>query len=86
MNDYFKPICERYINILGPWAYSECTPDKPTEDKHLTWMLKSILNVDNMSVTKKHRWLGYVQGIMVLKGYITVADEREFTRPLFNGD
>ncbi len=32
---------------------------------------------------KLDRWLGYVQGVLIESGATTVADERNWTRPLF---
>lgn len=48
-------------------------------------MLQQISEDLTMSETKRHRWLGYIQGILVMKGVFTVEEEREYTRPLFNG-
>jgi hypothetical protein len=33
---------------------------------------------------KLSRWLGFVQGVMAAQGLITVAEEREASRPLFH--
>ena len=54
-------------------------------DLHLLWMLNEIETNKEQTVTKKHRWLGYVQGILISKNYTTVADERNATRDLFDG-
>lgn len=56
-----------------------------TSDRHLLWMLYQIKFNDDQSLTKKHRWLGFIQGVMIMKGYITVSDERDQTRDIFNG-
>lgn len=42
--------------------------------------------IDNMLMTedKVSRWLGFIQGIMTINGWITVEQERETTRPLFH--
>lgn len=32
---------------------------------------------------KLNRWLGYVQGVLIERGFTTVEDERNWTRPLF---
>lgn len=32
---------------------------------------------------KLNRWLGYIQGCLIERGYTTVEAERDFTRPLF---
>jgi len=38
-----------------------------------------------MSETKKHRWLGFIQGCMIKDGFIKLTEERERTRPILNG-
>jgi len=32
---------------------------------------------------KLNRWLGYIQGCLIERGYTTVEAERDWTRPLF---
>ena len=48
-------------------------------------MLQQIKDDSEMSQTKRHRWLGYIQGVLVMKGVFSVEEEREYTRPIFNG-
>lgn len=79
----------RYINLLrepdperAKWD-TTCVEYASTE--HLISMLERIGADPSMSDTKRHRWLGYVQGIMVLRGIIDVDTERNYTRPIFNG-
>lgn len=59
--------------------------DDKTSDKHLLWMTYEIKFNHKQSLTKKHRWLGYIQGVMVMKGYIDVDGERDGTRDILNG-
>lgn len=56
-----------------------------TNPLHLLWMLQQIETNVNMSLTKRHRWLGYIQGILVSHGVFSVQEEREYTRPIFKG-
>jgi len=56
-----------------------------TNPVHLIWMLQQIKDNSEMSQTKRHRWLGYIQGVLVMKGVFNVEEEREYTRPIFNG-
>ena len=80
---YFKQICERYIKELDNCEL----PNVPYQSNyHLKWMLVQILIDEDQSLTKKHRWLGYVQGVLVANFVINVDDERNLTRNLFNGD
>ena len=65
-------------------AWRDATPrgEKPsTSNHHLYWMLEQMNTFEDAH--KAHRWLGYVQGVMVMKGYINVEEEREFTRGYF---
>jgi len=51
-------------------------------------VIKNTSQYDNseniMTEDKLSRWLGYVQGVMTVYGWITVEEERENTRPLFH--
>lgn len=38
---------------------------------------------NNQPLLKLNRWLGYIQECLIERGYTTVADERNWTRPLF---
>lgn len=85
------PIVVRYQQILFDKIEDDenfrYVPDDEdqTSDKHLLWMLYQIkFNVDQ-SLTKKHRWLGFIQGIMTSRGYINVNEERNLTRDILNG-
>ena len=49
-------------------------------------MLNHLILNNSQSETKKHRWLGNIQGIMTVKGYINVLEERELTRNIFKGE
>jgi hypothetical protein len=89
-----ESIINRYIDILnlelhtsGFYAVLEIKPleGDETNDIHLLWMLHELLLNKEQSITKKHRWLGYVQGVMIAKKYMTVLQERELTRNILNG-
>ena len=51
---------------------------KASEKEHLKWMLLAILSND--STPQMNRWLGFVQGVLVCKDYITVSELREMSR------
>jgi len=38
---------------------------------------------DGLPVPKLCRWLGYIQGVLIARGYTSVEKERDWTRPLF---
>ena len=87
--DFFHPekdAARRYIKLL---SHMGVVPIKQTDDftstEHLLWMLYALINNEFMSVTKKNRWLGYIQGCLVKDGIIRVPDERDITREIFCG-
>ena len=81
--NYFDHICFQYDQLLE----QSTLPDKKYQSKeHLQWMLDQVRTDKTQSITKKHRWLGYVQGIMTAHGIIDVDIERDSTRSIFNGD
>lgn len=91
-----KEILKRYKRILKQEVSNNNSFDviyelKPilndeTNDLHLLWMIKEIKENKLQSLTKKHRWLGYIQGVMISKGYFTVTEERNLTREILNGN
>jgi hypothetical protein len=54
-----------------------------TDIGHLLWMIEQINTNDMMSVDKVARWMGFIQGVMVMRGFITVDEERDRTRGIF---
>lgn len=84
----YRKILTQEIMIAQPDAIIviQLIEGDEQNDIHLLAMLDIIQNDPSQTITKKNRWLGYVQGIMISKGYITVREERELTRAIFNGD
>lgn len=87
-----RQIFENYLEILKDQFVIE--DKKHTQERilQLIAMCQTVVNhtspydsgVSAMTEDKVSRWLGYVQGIMTVYGWITVAQERETTRPLFH--
>lgn len=85
---FYSDLMYKYISILKDCSdhlVVKETPEEPLSNNHLAWMLYELMENEAMSLTKKHRWLGYVQGVMVMKGYIDVSTERKATRHIFKG-
>lgn len=76
-------IIDRYIDLLEPHV-SFCEPDPGTSTFHLRWMLDQLHYMKDMD--KANRWLGFIQGVLVMRGYTTVREERDFTRPFFKNE
>lgn len=44
---------------------------------------RAIQTPDDFPIDKLARWTGFVQGVMAVRGWISVEAERDRTRPLF---
>lgn len=79
-------LVERYQDMLTPLGlFPQHCPDVHRQPAHLLWMLEQILNNENQTRTKKHRWMGWIQDQMVLQGFTTDKAEQDFSRPILNG-
>ena len=82
--EFYPELCERYLNMLLAADYFSV--DAFDNTAHLVWMLKELQSNDEQSLTKKHRWLGYIQHALIAQKLTTVTIERDFTRNIFNGE
>lgn len=73
-------ILTRYEEMLGHGEVA-CEPEPGISLAHLRWMLREIR--DQEDELKSSRWLGFVQGVLVMMGVTTVTEERNFTRSYF---
>jgi hypothetical protein len=79
-------IYNRYDSILARLESSiNCESEPGTSYAHLRWML-SELKTAKFPKGKANRWLGFIQGIMIERGLLTVHEERDFTRPFFKNE
>lgn len=82
-----KSLFERYLKIIEeghPGLHLVGLPKEASID-HLIWMCNlSLENIDGWPEDKLNRWLGYVQGILVVRCIINVQEERDVSRPLFH--
>lgn len=77
-------LFERYSAVLKPLPEFDSTVDGCSRE-HLLWMCQTAIeNATSWPVDKLSRWLGFVQGVLTLRGLLTVDGEREFSRPLFH--
>lgn len=78
-------LFRRYLAILE--AAEDClpAPDPRAVISNLRWMCRTALeNIGSDPIDKLSRWLGFVQGTLVMHGLAAVDAEREFSRPLFH--
>lgn len=76
-------ILKRYENAINDQMVTvpRCEPDPGTSLAHLLWMLGELRT--DMPADKAGRWLGFIQGCLVMRGLASVQAERDFTRPYF---
>lgn len=87
-NQYHVARCMaiQYAGLLREslWEHKS-TDTEPAESNtsvyHLIWMCKQIIEhtgyvPKEWSITKLHRWIGYIQGVMIARGWTTVEQQR----------
>jgi hypothetical protein len=75
-------IIDRYDTLLDKHTgLGICEHNPGTSLHHLRWMLWMLRG--DMESGKANRWLGFIQGVLTVEGYINVSEERDFTRPFF---
>lgn len=81
---FYPGLITRYIAMLlnNERFYS----NEFDNTDHLIWMLNELSNNQHQSLTKKHRWLGYIQHSLITAGFTDVMTERDYTRDIFKGD
>lgn len=82
-----EQLADEYLSILSAEGHvSKQDPDGSDTPAHLMWMLQTLKEGKGMSLTKRHRWFGFVQDALKNLGMLTVKAERERTRGIFNGN
>lgn len=77
-------LFERYQVLLAQAADFDSAPDGCSR-AHLLWVCATAASqASGWPDDKTSRWLGFGQGVMTVQGLLTVAGEREFSRPLFH--
>lgn len=57
---------------------------KEVSAENLGWMAKEIAAHPEWPIDKASRWLGFIQGVLAVLGFLSVKKERDRTRPLFH--
>lgn len=70
----------RYLQMF-PLHLEDCSPADIELWKFIIEFRNGI--EDQLPLMKLNRWLGYIQGLLIERGYTTVQEERDWTRPLF---
>lgn len=85
--EYYAQVLRKHV--AKAVNHAEMQGGDPTSLEHLLWMCEHCEPMvrddgQGMAVDKYSRWLGYVQGCMIMHGLTTVEEERNRTRPWFN--
>lgn len=81
-NQAIKEVLDRYKK-LGKDSGSFTKHYSKKELADFMHYLDQHLEIEEFHSTKYSRWLGFIQGVLVANGLITVEEERNLTRPLF---
>jgi hypothetical protein len=76
-----QEIIDHYDTMLWPAEVKEQS-DPGTGYGHLRWMLRQLNTFEDKG--KAMRWLGFIQGVLIMFGETTVTAERDFTRGKFS--
>lgn len=56
-----------------------------TSNWNLRWMIEHAVDcLDDFPIDKTSRWIGFIQGVLAMKGCLDVEAERDRTRPIFH--
>lgn len=75
-------LAKRYKEMLEPVKGIDDNLNK-NSNSNLYWMCTQIIE-DELPDDKISRWIGFIQGVMSVKGYIDVDIERDLSRPMFH--
>lgn len=84
--DCVQKVATRYATLLRQNGVEPQQEEEGgTSLPHLLWMLDQLIAPSTMSLTKRHRWLGFIQGCMIKDGLLNLQEERLNTRAIFDG-
>lgn len=78
-------LAQNIIDDFLSHAIPEQKVDQPCSASHLHWMCRQIIDCKDMSVTVRHRWLGFVQAGLTFGGFTDVQELRDSTRDKLQG-
>jgi hypothetical protein len=79
-------LANKYLNLLLNVTITtdEVASFPHTDNNHLIHMCRWLITHPEMPVDKQSRWIGFIQGVLAMRGYISVDGERDQTRALFH--
>jgi hypothetical protein len=84
---YDKMIGDKGIEPLNSSDGDFSKMGKSQQLAHCRWMAQHQMKPEQAhhSLDKKSRWLGFIQGVLIVNGLTNVDTERNITRPWFTG-
>lgn len=83
--EMFQELFDYYLDIIRDMKSDDLNiADDCNRDSLIRLVVEAKENTSKYPAHKLHRWLGFVQGILISTGEITVSSEREYTRPIFH--
>lgn len=78
-------LCETLDGLICMIPAATEEGDSRTSWQNLRWMTtQALTHVNVWPVDKTSRWIGFIQGVLAVRGYLDVDEERNRTRPLFH--
>lgn len=76
-------LATRYLEIVAT-IRPNTNPADPTSIQHIEAMCRHLIDHPDMLLDKQSRWLGYIQGVLAVRGHLNVMEERDLTRPMYH--
>jgi hypothetical protein len=77
------PMIDEQLQFEILYGRSEAEQKEVSAD-NLSWMARHILANRELPSDKISRWLGFIQGVLAVRGRLSVAAERDATRGIFH--
>lgn len=83
--EMFQELFDYYFDIIRDMNSDNLDfADDCNKDSLIRLVVEAKENTSKYPAHKLHRWLGFIQGILISTGEVTVSGEREYTRPIFH--
>jgi hypothetical protein len=77
------PMIDEQLQFEALYGRDE-KEQKEVSAENLSWMARHILANRELPADKISRWLGFIQGVLAVRGRLSVTAERDATRGIFH--
>lgn len=77
------PMIDQQLQFETLYGRDEAE-QKEVSAENLSWMARHILSNRELPSDKISRWVGFIQGVLAVRGRLSVAAERDATRGIFH--